>query len=193
MHRPSAAAEAARTAGQEAFAQAEAFSAHERALRVRAEADLAQALSAAERSVDAIRQDAENRVACAVAERDLLSHTALLAEQRAVAIEGSTVWRATRPLRRILDRFPKARRTMRRTLYGAWWIMTFQLPRRLRERRVQQAQIRTVAESALFEPDWYREHYPDVAAAGVDPTLHYVLRGAVECRSPGRTSTLHGT
>lgn len=35
-----------------------------------------------------------------------------------------------------------------------------------------------------FDADWYLQKYPDVAAAGVDPKLHYVLHGRFERRRP---------
>ena len=38
--------------------------------------------------------------------------------------------------------------------------------------------------SALVDADWYRETYPDVAAAGTDPVEHYVGSGADEGRQP---------
>ncbi len=38
--------------------------------------------------------------------------------------------------------------------------------------------------SALFDSDWYKATYPDVAAAGVDPLRHYLLKGASESRAP---------
>ena len=34
----------------------------------------------------------------------------------------------------------------------------------------------------LLAPDWYRERYPDVAAAGVDPVEHYLRHGMAEGR-----------
>ena len=42
-----------------------------------------------------------------------------------------------------------------------------------------------IAASGLFDPAWYLRLYPDVAAAGVDPLLHYVTAGAAEGRFPG--------
>src|SRR5206468_3238736 len=39
--------------------------------------------------------------------------------------------------------------------------------------------------SPLFDPDWYRARYPDVAAAGIDPAIHYVENGWREGRDPG--------
>ena len=42
-----------------------------------------------------------------------------------------------------------------------------------------------LARSGLFDRNWYLAHYPDVAAAGVDPVRHYLLHGAYEGRDPG--------
>src|SRR5215831_12291509 len=39
-----------------------------------------------------------------------------------------------------------------------------------------------IAASPLFEALWYLEQNPDVAAAGMDPALHYFLHGADEGR-----------
>ena len=38
--------------------------------------------------------------------------------------------------------------------------------------------------SLLFDPAWYRETYPDVAAAGLDPIRHFFENGAHEGRRP---------
>ena len=38
--------------------------------------------------------------------------------------------------------------------------------------------------SGLIDVDWYRETYPDVEAAGLDPVEHYVAAGAAEGRNP---------
>lgn len=35
-----------------------------------------------------------------------------------------------------------------------------------------------------FDPDWYLKQYPDVAAAGVDPKLHFDKHGKEEGRLP---------
>lgn len=42
-----------------------------------------------------------------------------------------------------------------------------------------------LARSEFFDRRWYLAHYPDVAAAGVDPVRHYLLHGAQEGRDPG--------
>lgn len=38
--------------------------------------------------------------------------------------------------------------------------------------------------SLLFDTDWYRVEYPDVAAAGLDPIRHFFDNGAREGRNP---------
>lgn len=38
--------------------------------------------------------------------------------------------------------------------------------------------------SLIFDPDWYRRSYPDVASSGVDPVYHYWQHGAAEGRNP---------
>jgi hypothetical protein len=49
----------------------------------------------------------------------------------------STVWRATWPIRAIGDHLPQnIHRTARRAAKLAWWTVTLQLGRRLRERRI---------------------------------------------------------
>jgi glycosyltransferase involved in cell wall biosynthesis len=46
------------------------------------------------------------------------------------------------------------------------------------------AAMRLIRDSGLFDTAWYLETYPDVAARGVDPLLHYVRHGAREGRDP---------
>jgi len=36
----------------------------------------------------------------------------------------------------------------------------------------------------LFDNDWYKRKYPDVAASGIDPCFHYLKHGAFEGRDP---------
>jgi len=44
-----------------------------------------------------------------------------------------------------------------------------------------------VRQSGLFDQQWYKEQYPDVESARVDPALHYVRFGAMEGRNPNGT------
>lgn len=43
----------------------------------------------------------------------------------------------------------------------------------------------TVRHSAFFDGEFYLKANPDVAAAGVDPAAHYILRSGLEGRDPG--------
>jgi len=47
------------------------------------------------------------------------------------------------------------------------------------------AAVAEIRASGLFDPDWYLARYPDIAAAGVDPLVHYVKVGIGEGRLPG--------
>src|SRR3546814_9384008 len=46
-------------------------------------------------------------------------------------------------------------------------------------------EARLIAESKLFDSEWYLKRYPDVAKAGEEPILHYLRYGAAEKRDPG--------
>jgi len=58
---------------------------------------------------------------------------------------------------------------------------------RWRHRNLMAARARLVRGSGLFDANWYRERYKDVAAAGVDPLQHFLRHGSAEIRSPGPT------
>jgi len=44
-----------------------------------------------------------------------------------------------------------------------------------------------IAESGLFDDAWYRNAYPDVAEAGMDPLAHFCIHGWMEGRQPNPT------
>ena len=54
-----------------------------------------------------------------------------------------------------------------------------------RERRRLARDRSVLADSGLFDPDWYRATYPEAAAAGWDPVDHYLAFGATGRSSPG--------
>jgi hypothetical protein len=62
---------------------------------------------------------------------------------------------------------------------------TYGLVKRSRSGRQERERVALLGSSALFDRDWYLTQYPDVAAAGIDPTLHYLRHGAIEGRDPG--------
>jgi len=41
-----------------------------------------------------------------------------------------------------------------------------------------------IQKSGLFDPEWYKRRYPDIAQKGADPLTHYLKRGAREGRDP---------
>ncbi|TXN24564.1 hypothetical protein [Methylobacterium sp. WL9] len=69
---------------------------------------------------------------------------------------------------------------MKRFVRGTWY-------RIRRFRRSIRSNAVTVARLAeIFDAAWYLEHYPDVAAAGVDPWRHFRDHGIDEGRRPNR-------
>jgi len=46
-------------------------------------------------------------------------------------------------------------------------------------------QIKVLQNSTLFDAEWYRENYPDIAGEDTDVIEHYVRVGAFEGRNPG--------
>lgn len=63
-------------------------------------------------------------------------------KDRLAAIEGSTIWKLTWPVRRLGSSVPAGlRANFGRAARVAWWSMTFQLPKKLRERTARQATI----------------------------------------------------
>ncbi|MDK9705717.1 MAG: glycosyltransferase [Desulforhopalus sp.] len=51
--------------------------------------------------------------------------------------------------------------------------------------RLTSPQYRLLLRSGLFDPDFYLENNPDVAASGAEPLAHYLTRGFAELRQPG--------
>lgn len=59
------------------------------------------------------------------------------------------------------------------------------LPNRLIARLRAAMDAPALRKSPLFDAAWYLDSYPDVAATGADPALHYLTHGAAEGRDPG--------
>lgn len=47
------------------------------------------------------------------------------------------------------------------------------------------AELAELRASSLFDPVWYLRTYPEVAATGLSPALHYLRHGATEGKDPG--------
>jgi GT2 family glycosyltransferase len=115
------------------------------------------------------------------------------------ALMSSTCWRATEPLRRVVDRLPPSlTRNLRRCAKFAYWCAT---PHRLRQ-RIAYYRHRTVSQvpvtfegreikitaiekmSALFDPKWYRERYREVDYSRTEPFEHYIHVGLSQGFNP---------
>lgn len=59
---------------------------------------------------------------------------------------------------------------------------------RLRQRRERDL----IRASSLFDAEWYRAAYPDIAHAGIDPASHYLADGWRETRDPGPNFSTSG-
>ena len=57
------------------------------------------------------------------------------------------------------------------------WVLNFFQKRAAKKR---------ILASGLFDPEFYLQYYPDVAAAGLDPLDHFLKNGGRESRSPSR-------
>jgi Methyltransferase domain len=110
------------------------------------------------------------------------------------AIIGSATWRITSPLRTAAALLPsRLRFGIRRAAKLVWWLLTpWTLPQRLRSLRERHGrgaaplpEAALLSTSQLFDSRWYLKTYPDVAAAGIDPAMHYLSVGAAEGRDPG--------
>lgn len=75
-------------------------------------------------------------------------------------------------------------RQVARRLVHAPSDVTRRASQRRKDKRRYQRNYRLIAESELFDRNWYVENNPDVAAAGIDPVRHYLLHGGFEGRAP---------
>ena len=143
-----------------------------------------QALSEVRQHYETVTSGLQQQLSESQTHAELLQRELSDLRERIALIEASTTWRAASVLRRGFARFPRIRRMSRRIIRLAWWTITLQLPRRLRDRHRLFKWRRVIAASDLFNAQWYLEQYPDVAAAGWDPALHYALFAATERRNP---------
>ena len=162
-------------------------------------------------SVEQQLRDCEGR------EAELRGTIAQLQDQYA-AILASSVWQATRPIRTAAGAIPRPlRRFMRRGVKLAWWSVTLQLPRRIRERNralgggqdavaalqpavadimarpvreqlVPSADRDVILAAGLFDEDWYCRSYPDVGGCQV-----FCVRRSRETLHVVEGITDHGT
>jgi hypothetical protein len=98
-------------------------------------------------------------------------------------VEESVWWRITKPPRRLVKNHRWAFYNMRQWAMCAWWVATLRFARMRKQMRPYR-HARIVLKSGLMHEAWYLRQYPDVAAVGIPPALHYVLFGGFEGRDP---------
>jgi hypothetical protein len=116
----------------ECEAKVSAIATERDALQTQMVAEVSTLVSEHEADVAAIVAERDARVAEIAIERDA-------AQERASAIETSTAWKATSPLRRLLASQPRLRLLSRRTAKLGWWAMSGQLARRISDWRRMRA------------------------------------------------------
>lgn len=98
-------------------------------------------------------------------------------------VEESFWWRLTKPMRRLAKNHRWAFYNARQWTMCAFWAATLRFGRLKKQMRPYR-HARLVLKSGLMHEAWYLRQYPDVAAVGVPPSLHYVLYGGFEGRDP---------
>ena len=98
-------------------------------------------------------------------------------------VEESFWWRITKPPRRLVKNHRWAIYNIRQWSLCAYWIATLRFARMKKQMRPYR-HARLVLKSGLMHEAWYLRQYPDVAAVGIPPALHYVLYGGFEGRDP---------
>lgn len=84
------------------------------------------------------------------------------------------------------DRQPPARIGWGRFVGSRWpWLKRKFGARQSAAEAEEQAKLRRIEASALFDAGWYLRHNPDVADAGINPASHFLYEGAKEARNPG--------
>ena len=159
----------------------EAFSAHRRQIARLGGETRQQALELDQRA----RQIAvlEQRAAELNHETNRLAWELSSRDRRVVELEGETMRLHAHPAIRLAGLLRRAGLTRRRAQMAiklVRWTLSGELPTRLIERRA----VHQVYASRSFDVGWYLSCYPDVAASGTDPVLHYLRHGASENRDP---------
>ena len=140
---------------------------------------LKQAVANAQTEISDLRQSAVNRED-ELARRGTRIKALELRLQETNTKLRSISWKLAAPLHRISTTFPQVAGMLRSTARGTYWVLSLQLPDRLRRRKI----ARMLLASGLFDPTFYLSQYKDVADSGVNPLEHYILVGTTEGRKP---------
>jgi glycosyltransferase involved in cell wall biosynthesis len=129
------------------------------------------------------------------AEADGLRRENCRLQRQLKALLESASWRVTAPLRTLYPWWThfsvghirqlgwaglsSLRRSARRFRRSGHLLLT-----RITDARWRQPEVQVIHQSGLFDRAYYLRTNPEVEADGLDPVLHYVLRGAQEGRDP---------
>lgn len=81
---------------------------------------------------------------------------------------------------------PGARVSWAHFIGSRWpWLKRLFNARRMAAVAAEQARVRMIESSSLFDAKWYLKKNPDVAQAGINPATHFLHAGASEGRDPG--------
>ncbi len=111
---------------------------------------------------------------------DGLGKTVARLERDLQAVHRSHCWKVTRPLRQLSQWIRSGKTALQLVARILYWTVTLQLLSRLRKQRY----ARAIRGTDLFDPQWYLEQNPDVAAKGIDLLAHFLACGAEEGRKP---------
>jgi hypothetical protein len=147
-------------------------------------ADYAKAIGE-QRQISALQDDAiasRDRV-ITWQDEEIRARDDLLVQSRT---EARKLRQKNRILERALDRYKRPARRLMRELARSCFRSKKQGAdaRQNSVREIEQAQAEALRRSWLFDANWYRLRYPDIAMADVDPLQHYLSEGAAEGRSP---------
>ncbi len=93
-------------------------------------------------------------------------------------------WRLAMQRRAMARRYPRLARRVKAFLRMVRVVASLRLPQQVSPRNWQNRLAKEIEASGFFDRQWYESQYPDVAAAGVDPLMHYIHQGWKESRSP---------
>jgi GT2 family glycosyltransferase/glycosyltransferase involved in cell wall biosynthesis/septal ring factor EnvC (AmiA/AmiB activator) len=142
-------------------------------------------LEAKHAAIDATRAERDRQVAGFKALVTAHEGTIASLQSRILALEWSTSWQITSPLRAI-------KVVAARIFYRGMALPVITLGRGLRTYRGERRIAALIARSGLFDADWYLKKYPDVAVMMTDPIRHYVRHGAREGRDPSPSFSTRG-
>jgi glycosyltransferase involved in cell wall biosynthesis len=151
-------------------------------------------LSWYQRRLDSVHNEADHRrdqLNATIAEERLRRRQLEIDLQQISAahnrIISSSSWRATAPLRAVLMHHLQLRRVTRNAIRVTWWLGTFRYSRligAIRARAQFRREERLVADSGLFDKDYYLRNDLDAASSDRGPIWHYLVRGWWEGRRP---------